>query len=98
MASQLFDDLVEFLVEVSTADEDTDYAEALLASAKTAISGSGAALSSLISSGLNGKTFSRAVHLSAVEVARACQQAIAIYNDEETEVASTYADFRNLNR
>ena len=96
--SQLADELVEFLVEISTADESTEYAEDLLTAARTAISGSGAGLSSLISSGVNGKTFSRALHLSAVEVARACQRAIAIYNDTDTEVAASYPDFRGLVR
>lgn len=96
--SQLSDELVEFLVEVCEEDEDTDYTVALLASARSAISGSGAGLSSLISSGVNGKTFTRALQLSALEVARACQKAIKIYEDEETDVASTTPDFRNLQR
>ncbi len=91
--SQLSDDFVDFLVGVCEADSSTTYAAALLTSAKTAISGSGAGLSSMISAGLNGKTFSRAVHLSAVEVARACQLAIAIYGETETEVSASYADF-----
>lgn len=96
--SQLADEFVDFLVGVCEADEDTDYATALLTAARTAISGSGAGLSTLISSGLNGKNFSRAVHLSAVEVAVACQRAIAIYEDETTEVSATYGDYRNLVR
>jgi hypothetical protein len=70
----------------------------LRARALSDITSGGSTVSSLLSSGVNGKTFTRMVHLGPIETARAAQEAIAIYNDAETEVASTYADFRNLNR
>jgi hypothetical protein len=98
MASQQYDLFVELLVTKSNADEDTAFAEAVLARALSDITSGGSTVSSLLSSGVNGKTFTRMVHLGPIETARAAQEAIAIYNDAETEVASTYADFRNLNR
>lgn len=94
----LFADFVELLVVKCTEDESTAYVDAIYADALSAIAGGKGVVSSLTSSGVNGKTFSRAVNLSPIEVARACQAAIAIYNDEETEITSTYADFSSLQR
>lgn len=94
----LFDEFKEFLVTVCFEDGNTTYVDAIYSDAKAAIAGGKGTVSSLTSSGVNGKTFSRAVNLSSIEVARACQMALAIYNDEETEVTSTYADFSNIQR
>jgi len=94
----MLDDFVEFLVETCEADESTTYVEGILTDARAAIASGSGVVSSLTSSGLNGKSFNRAVHLSAIEVARACQMALKIYGDTETEVASTYADFRGMTR
>ena len=74
--SQLVDDLVDFLVGVCETDGDTTYATTLLTAARNTIAGSGAGLSSLTSAGINGRTFSRAIHLNPLDVARACQLAI----------------------
>ena len=94
----LFDQFKEFLIEVCIDDGTTTYVDAILVDAKAAISGGKGVVSSLTSSGVNGKTFSRAVNLSPIEVARACQMALAIYGDTETEIGSTYADFSSLQR
>jgi hypothetical protein len=94
----LFDEFKEFLVIVCTEDGDTTYVDAIYSDAKAAITGGKGVVSSLTSSGVNGKTFSRAVNLSPIEVARACQMALAIYNDEETEIGSTYGDFSSIQR
>ena len=97
MAS-LADDFVEFLIGVCEDDGSTTYVDGILADARAAISGGKGTVSSLVASGLNGKSFNRAVHLSAIEVARACQVALATYAGTETEVSSTYADYRGMNR
>lgn len=96
--SQTVEDLVDFLVAVCEEDEDTAYVDALLTAARSALSGSGKGLSSLTGGTVNGRNFSRAIHLSALDVARACQRALALYNDESSEVSSTYADYRSLSR
>lgn len=96
--SQLVDDFVEFLVGVCVADESTEYLDGILADARSAIAAGKGTVSSLLNSGLNGKSFGRAVHLNALDVARACQQAKAEYEGEDQSVAASYPDFRHLNR
>lgn len=96
--SQLVDDFVEFLVGVCVADESTDYLDGILSDARAAIAAGKGVVSSLLNTGLNGKSFSRAIHLNALDVALACQQAKAAYEGEDQSVSSTYPDFRGLIR
>jgi hypothetical protein len=94
----LFADFVELLVVKCTEDESTAFVDSIYADALEAIAGGKGVVSSLTSSGVNGKTFSRAVNLTPIEVARACQTAVAIFADEETEIGSTYGDFSSIQR
>lgn len=92
--SQLEDTLVDVLVARCEADEATTYVDALLAEAEAAITGGKGTVGSLTSASLNGKNFNRSIQLSPLEVASACRRALAIYNETETEVSATYADYR----
>lgn len=92
------DDFVEYLVDVSIGDGDTTYVDDLLAKARESIKEGNGTMSSLTGSSVNGKSFNRAIHYTALDVARACQKALRIYNDEDDSHSATYADFRGLRR
>lgn len=90
------EEFVDFLVECCESDENTLYVEQLLNDARKAIAEGRGAISSLTGSSINGKSFSKSVHLSPIDVARACQLAIAEYKRNAGPVRSTYGDFTKL--
>jgi hypothetical protein len=102
--SSLADEFTEFLVEVIEADGNTAYVSNLLANARASIAGGKGTIASITGSSLNGKTFNRSVHLTPMEVARACQRALKIHagqsadSDGDDAIVSTYPDFRSLSR
>ena len=98
MSQPLEDELVDFLVETCEAEESTTYLDKLLQQARAKIAGGAGSLGSLTNSSVNGKSFARLVHLSPLEVARACQRALRIHNDNQNEVSASYPDFRHINR
>lgn len=90
------DEFIDFLIECCESDENTLYAEQLLNDARKAIAEGRGTVASLTSSSINGKSFSKTVHLSPIEVARACQLAIADYKRNAGPVRSTYGNFTRV--
>jgi hypothetical protein len=75
--------------------------DAKMSAARTALKNNGATLSVLASSSMNGKTFTRSYEMTPARVLEACQYALRLVagdGEDETEVASTLPDFRQLIR
>lgn len=96
--SQLADMFVDALVGICVADENTEFVDQLIVDARAAITAGKGNVSSLLNSGLNGKSFGRAIYLNPVEVLNCAQTALDRYNEESQEICSSYPDFRRLIR
>ena len=95
------EDFAHILATEMQADHSTTLADTLLKRARASILAGGGDISSLLSSGINGKSFAKAVHLNAAQVIDACRRALNIYlndGEDDTVVAASYADFSNINR
>lgn len=92
------DDFVNVLVAEMEADESTAFVDQLLKDARAQIKAGKGTAGTLTSSALNGKSFSRSVQFSAVEMLDICRRAIRRYTlgDDDTEVSATRPDFRGL--
>jgi hypothetical protein len=83
------------------ADSSTAFVDGLLKDARAALRAGKGTLSSLVSSGLNGKSFSRAVELTPAQVINACRQALHAYlsdGEGDDTVSATYGDFSTISR
>lgn len=101
MPGPTVDEFVQILVAEMEADQSTAFVDKLLKDARAAVLTGKGTLASLTQSGVNGKTFSRTVDLTAAQVLNACRQALKIYLDDgenDDRVSTTYPDFGNLVR
>lgn len=93
------EDFAHILATEMQADQSTTLADTLLKRARASILAGGGDISSLLSSGINGKSFAKAVHLNAAQVIDACRRALMLYvndGEDDTVVSTTRADFRSL--
>ena len=91
----------ELLIAEMRADGNTAFVDKLIKDARAAILAGKGTLSSLTTSALNGKSFARAVELTATQVLSAARQALHAYvSDGEGDdiVSATYADFSSIHR
>lgn len=89
------------LVQEMEADQSTAFVDTLIKDARAAIKAGKGTIASLASSGLNGKSFQRQVHLSAIDILAACRSALQQYlndGDDDLTVSSSRPDFSNLVR
>ncbi|MBK8037683.1 MAG: hypothetical protein IPK22_11190 [Verrucomicrobiaceae bacterium] len=95
------EDFAAVLLAEMQADESTSFVDSIMKEARAALKKGGGNLSSLLNAGVNGKSFTKAVHLNAAQVLDACRRAINAYaNDghDVDEVSATYPDFSTLHR
>lgn len=91
------DEFAKVLADEIEADGgDTAFVDSLICRARAAIKNGKGELRSLLASGINGKSFSSAVHLNAAEVLDACRQALRIAAGTDDRVSATYPDFSGL--
>jgi hypothetical protein len=81
-----------FLVADMEATGSTAFAESLLTKAKIAIEAGNGQLGFMTSGSVNGKTFGRTKELSALDIAKACRDALDLYADNETPLI-TYPNY-----
>lgn len=89
------------LVQEMEADQSTAFVDTLIRDARAAIKAGKGTVASLVSSGVNGKSFGRQVHLTALDILAACRSALAQYlndGDDDLTVASSRPDFSQLCR
>jgi hypothetical protein len=94
--ANLYNELVNFLYDECEDANSTADVDALLAFAKEQIFEGKGTISSLTNSGVNGKSFSRVIHLDPVLVANACRAAKKIFTGVDDEITTTYPDFRSI--
>lgn len=95
------EDLASALLEECLADGSSAFVSQILDDARAALTSGKGVVSALTNSSANGKSFQRTVSLNPAEVMRACRIALNRFagdGDDENEVASTVADFRQLSR
>ncbi len=95
------EDFAAVLLEEMQADESTSFVDSIMKEARAALKKGGGNLSSLLNAGVNGKSFTKAVHLNAAQVLDACRRALKAYAGDGfdvDEVSATYPDFSALNR
>lgn len=90
-------DFALILAEEAEADENTDFILALLGAARQQIAGKGT-IAQLTASSVNGKSFTRFVQFTPLEVIQACRSALKIVAGVDDSVSSTRPDFRCLDR
>jgi hypothetical protein len=93
-------DLIDFLVAdalaVNPNSPDLTFINALLANAKSKITGGKGEVAPLTQGMVGGKTWMREIKLSALEVAAACQAALDLLNEDEPGVSGTNLDFSEV--
>lgn len=95
------DEFVNVLVAEMEADESTALVDRMLKDARAKMIAGKGSIGTLTQSGVNGKTFTRQVDMSPIQVVNACRQALKQYlNDGENDdrVTCSYADFSSLMR
>lgn len=95
------EEFAQVLVAEMEADQSTALVDDLLKQARAALKSQKGTLSSLTASGVNGKSFTRQVEFTPLQVIKACRQALKIYlsdGEDDDHVSSTYADFGSLTR
>lgn len=95
------EDFAAVLLAEMQADESTSFVDKLMKSARDQITKGGGNLSSLLNAGVNGKSFTKAVHLNAAQVIDACRRALRAYAGDGydvDQVSATYPDFSALQR
>lgn len=95
------EDFAAVLLAEMQADESTSFVDKLMKSARDQLTKGGGNVSSLLNAGVNGKSFTKAVHLNAAQVLDACRRALKAYaNDghDDDEVSATYPDFSTIHR
>lgn len=95
------DEFVNVLVAEMEADQSSSLVDAILRDARAKLKSGKGIMGAITASGVNGKSFTRNVELTASQVVNACRQALNIYHsdgDNDDRVSSTYADFSSLNR
>jgi len=93
------EDLARILLAEMEADQSTALADTILRDARSALKAGKGSIGTLTASGVNGKSFTRSVQLSCVQVIDACRRAITAYandGDDPDEVRSTYPDFSGM--
>ena len=92
------DAFVNVLVSVFEEDGNTGFGDQLIRDARAKILSGKGEIGALTSSALNGKSFSRSVQLTAVQVLDCCMRAKDIYKngDDSKVVSATRADFREM--
>ena len=94
------DDFAKILATEMEADQSTRIADDLMRKARKQLTRSGS-LGQITASGVNGKSFTRTVELTAAQVIDACRRAIAAYASTDGDdgiVSATYADFASIKR
>ncbi len=95
------DEFTSVLVAEMEADGSTSLVDKILKDARAKMTGGKGSMGTINSSSLNGKSFTRTVELSAIQVVSACRQALKIFANDgagDDSVSSTYADFSCINR
>ncbi len=95
------EDFAAVLLAEMQADESTSFVDSIMKEARAALKKGGGNLSSLLNAGVNGKTFTKAVHLNAAQVLDACRRALNAYFNggfDVDEVSATYPDFTSIHR
>jgi hypothetical protein len=89
------------LVAEMEVDGNTQLVEGILKEARKKIFGSKGSIGTLTQSGVNGKTFTQQVDMTAIQVISACRQALKEYlndGDADDRVSATYGDFSCIQR
>jgi len=95
------DEFIQVLVAEMEADQSTSLVDSILKDARAALKAGKGTLGSLTASAVNGKSFTRTVDLSPVQVIDACRQALKIYlsdGEDDDRVSATYPDFGGIVR
>jgi hypothetical protein len=95
------DEFVNVLVAEMVADQSTALVDQMMKDARAKLTAGKGSIGTLTQSGVNGKTFTRQVDMTTLQVINACRQALKQYlNDGEDDdrVATTYPDFRCISR
>ena len=89
------------LVAEMEADQSTALVDAILKDARAKLRSGKGSFGSLTQSGVNGKTFTRQVDMTSLQVVNACRQALKMYlneGEDDDHVSSTNADFSRIHR
>ena len=95
------DEFVNVLVAEMEADQSTALVDKILKDARAKMLAGNGIMGALSQSGVNGKTFTRTVELTPIQVVNACRQALKQYlndGDDDDRVSASYADFSSLIR
>ena len=95
------DEFVNVLVAEMEADQSTALVDSILKDARAKLKNGKGEIGSLTASAVNGKSFTRTVDLSPVQVIDACRQALKIYlsdGEDDDRVSATYSDFGSIVR
>lgn len=91
-------EFTQVLVAECEADQSTAFVDSLIKDARAAMGAGKGSVGSITSGSVNGKSFTKQIDLSPLEVLSAARLARQAYLGDEDRVASTYADFSCLNR
>ena len=95
------DEFAQVLVAEMEADQSTALVDAILRDARAKLRSGKGSMGAITQSGVNGKTFTRQVELTPVQVVSACRRALKIYlndGDGDDIVSATYPDFSCMHR
>jgi hypothetical protein len=95
------EEFVKVLVAEMEADQSTVLVDKILKQARAKLTSGNGSIGTLTQSGVNGKTFTRQVELTANQLVDACRRALKIYlndGEDDDQVSVTYPDFSNLVR
>lgn len=95
------EEFVQILVAEMQADQSTALVDAILKDARAKLKAGKGSIGTLTQSGVNGKTFTRQVDMTAIQLIDACRRALKIYLNEGEDddiVSATYPDFSCLHR
>lgn len=94
------DDFAQILAAEMEADQSTSLVDKIMAKARKQLGQSGS-LGQITASGLNGKSFTRSVELTAAQVVDACRRALTLYatgGEDDGLVSCSRADFSSIDR
>lgn len=95
------EEFVQVLVAEMEADQSTALVDAILKDARAKLKSGKGSIGTLTQSGVNGKTFTRQVDMTAIQLVDACRRALRIYlnaGEDDDIVSSTRADFSSIDR
>lgn len=91
-------DFTQVLVAECEADQSTAFVDCLIKDARAAMAAGKGSVGSITSGSVNGKSFTKQINLSPLDVLRAARVARQEYLGDSDQASATYADFSCINR